>query len=140
MIGAIVDYVDQTERVAKAARKATYRNVFHAAASIRKTAVESIEPGDGPSAPGTPPHTHTQKVTKKGKVRKGQLPRAIVFKAEKEEAVIGPRFSVVGEAGSAHEFGGEYKGEDFPERSFMGPSLDENEERFAGSFAGSIGE
>ena len=141
MIQTIVKYADHTERVAKEARKAVYRNVGHAAASIRKEAIESIESGDGPSAPGTPPHTHTRKVSKSGKVSKGQLPRAIVYDNDKESdtAVIGPRESVVGTSGEAHEFGGDYKGQDFPERPFMGPALDKNIDRFASSFAGSIG-
>jgi len=80
-------------------------------------------------------------VSKSGKVSKGQLPRAIVYDNDKESdtAVIGPRESVVGTSGEAHEFGGDYKGQDFPERPFMGPALDKNIDRFASSFAGSIG-
>lgn len=142
MIGSSFKYEDNSKRVADAVDRAEYRNLGHAAASIRKEAIESIESGDGPSLPGTPPHTHTQKLTKKGKVRKGQLPRAIVYDNDKESdtAVIGPRESVVGTSGEAHEFGGDYKGQDFPERPFMGPALDKNIDRFASSFAGSIGE
>lgn len=141
MLGIDIKFDDQTKRVKAAASDGTFRNLSHASAGIRKTAVESIEPGDGPSPPGSPPHTHTQKLTKKGKVRKGQLPRAIVFAVDKskEEAVIGPRASVVGDAGEAHEFGGEFKGDDYPERPFMGPALEANEARFASGWAGSIG-
>jgi hypothetical protein len=53
--------------------------------------------------------------------------------------VIGPRESVVGDVGRAHEFGGEFRGEDYPERPFMTPALDETEEAFGSSFAGSLG-
>lgn len=139
MIGLLINYVDQTERVAKAARKAAYRLVDKAAFAIRTTASESVKAADGPSAPGTPPHTHTQRITKKGKVRKGVLPKAIVYASKRGEAVIGPRKSVVGLSAAAHEFGGEFKGEQYPERPFMGPALEENLTSFGNSFAGSIG-
>jgi hypothetical protein len=133
---------DTTKRVEDAAERAVFRNVGHGAATIRKEAIESIIQAEGPSEPGTPPHTHTGGVTKKGKVRRGELQRAIVYDVDRaaQSALIGPRESVVGESGAAHEFGGEFKGDEYPERSFMGPTLDNNDERFAGSFAGSIGE
>lgn len=135
----LVQYVDQTERVAKAARKAQYRLVDKAAFAIRTTASESVKPAEGPSRPGTPPHTHTQRLTKRGKIRKGVLPKAIVYASHRGEAVIGPRKSVVGLSAAAHEFGGEFKGEMYPERPFMGPALEKNLTAFGASFAGSIG-
>ena len=133
---------DTTRRVQDAADKATFKNLGHAASSIRKSAIESIQPEEGPSAPGTPPHTHTGGVTKKGKPRKGNLQRAIVYDVDKaaQDAVIGPRASVVGEAGAAHELGGEFHGDDYPERPYMGPALETNAPRLPGEFAGSIGE
>lgn len=142
MIGLDVKIEDTTKRVEDAAERATFRNVGHAAATIRNEAIESIVQADGPSEPGTPPHTHTGGVTKSGKVRRGELQRAIVFDHDRaaQSALIGPRYSVVGESGAAHEFGGEYKEQNYPERAFMGPALDNNEDRFASSFAGSIGE
>lgn len=133
-------FEDTTKRVADAAEKATFRNVGHAAAAIRKDAVKSIVQADGPSSPGSPPHTHTQKTTKSGKTRKGNLQRAIAYDANKDSAVIGPRESVVGLAGAAHEFGETFHGDDFDERSYMGPALDRNLDRFASSWQGSIGE
>lgn len=135
----LVNYVNQTERVAKAARKAKYRLVDKAAFAVRSTASESVKSQEGPSAPGTPPHTHTQKITKKGKVRKGRLPKAIQYFSRKGEAVIGPAKSVIGEAGATHEFGEDRFGQDYPERPFMGPALDQNLTTFGNSFAGSIG-
>ena len=133
---------DTTKKVEKAADKATFKNLGHAASSIRKSAIESIKPAEGPSAPGTPPHTHTAGVTKKGKPKKGHLPRAIVYDVDKaaQEAVIGPRASVVGESGAAHELGGEFHGDDYPERPFMFPALETNAPRLADEYAGSIGE
>lgn len=129
MIGSTTQFVDTSKRVTVATEKAAYRNFKHAAASIRKEAIESIVKAEGPSAPGTPPHT-----------RRNQLRRAIVFDADQYGAIIGPRHSVVGEAGAAHEFGGEFKGGMFPERSYMGPALEANLDRFAAEWAGSVGE
>ncbi len=130
---------DQTKRVSDAAEKATFRNVRHAAAAIRRDASESITQADGPSAPGSPPHTHTGGVTKKGKTRKGNLQRAIAYDADAISAVIGPRESVVGLAGQAHEMGESFHGQDYDERPFMGPALEKNLDRFASSWQGSIG-
>lgn len=140
MIATGFQFEDQTKRVADAAEKTGFRNLAHAAAAIRKDAIASIKNEPGPSAPGEPPHTHTSKVTKKGKVRLGNLPRAIAFDANKESAVVGPRESVVGLAGRAHELGEEFHGEDFDERAYMGPALERSEPRFASDWAGTLGE
>lgn len=140
MIGTGFQFIDQTKRVETATEKAAFRNFSHAAAAIRKDAIGSIQQAEGPSEPGTPPHTHTGGVTKKGKVRKGNLQRAITFDATKEDAVIGPRESVVGLAGRAHELGEEFHGDDFPERPYMSPALEQNMDRFASEWSGSIGE
>jgi hypothetical protein len=142
MIGLSVQTEDNTKRVADAAEKATFRNVGHAAAAIRNDAIESILPSDEPSAPGSPPHTRSAGIGKNGKVRRGVLQKAIVFHQDfaAQMAIVGPRFSVAGESGEAHEFGGEFRGQDYPERSFMGTALDRKRARFASSFEGSIGE
>jgi phage gpG-like protein len=131
MFGLTVQLDDQTSRVQDAAEKAAFRNLGHAAASIRKTAIDEIIVAEGPSDPGTPPHT-----------RRRQLKRAIKYDLDQaaESALIGPEASIVGEAGAAHEFGGEFRGEDYPERPFMGPALETNVDRFASEWAGSIGE
>src|SRR6185369_9630139 len=104
MFALQVKVEDTTKRVEDAAEKAAFRNFGHAAASIRKDAQSTIEKSESASAPGTPPHT-----------RRGLLKRAIRFDADRRRAVIGPVASLVGESGAAHEFGGEYKGEDYPE-------------------------
>lgn len=130
MIALTAQIQNRLERIQQAADKASFRNFGHAAATIRKDAAGSIEQSPGSSEPGTPPHTHKRKF----------LSRAIRFAYDKDGAVIGPRFSVVGEAGEAHEFGGEFQGDIFEERAFMGPSLERNEDRFAAEWEGSIGE
>jgi hypothetical protein len=131
MFGLTIQLEDKTQRVKDAADQSSFRNLGHAAASIRKTAIESIVVAEGPSDPGTPPHT-----------RRRQLKRAIKFDADKaaESALIGPEASIIGEAGAAHEFGGEFRGEDYPDRPFMEPALESNLDRFASEWAGSIGE
>lgn len=141
MIGLSVTIDNNFPKVEQAAEKAAFRNLGHAASSIRKAAIESVIPSDEPSKPGTPPHTRIR-ITKKGKQLKGQLQRAIVFSHDraKQEAVIGPRESVVGESAAAHEFGGSYKGQEFAVRSFMGPALEQSLDRFASDWQGSIGE
>lgn len=81
---------------------------------------------------------------RKGKApftRRGLLPRSIVYAYDKIrlEAVIGPAFSRIGESASAHEHGGRYKGADYPQRPFMGPTLIENLDVIPQKFRGSIG-
>lgn len=118
------------KRVKDAADKAAFRNFGHAAASIAKDAKSTVEQAEGPSPPGTPPHTH------KGKF----LSRAIRYAADKDGAVIGPMASVVGEIGQVMEFGGEFRGHDYDARPFMEPALDRGAPRFADEWEGSIGE
>lgn len=119
----------QGGKVVKAAERAAYENFRHAAASIRKDAQASIERSPEASSPGQAPHT-----------RKGQLPKSIVFDANKEGAIVGPRESVVGQSAAAHEFGEVFHETAFDERPFMGPALANNLDRFASSWGGSIGE
>jgi len=142
MIGLAVKTEDHTRRVTEAAKAAEFRNLGHAAASIRKTEIESIQSAPGPSQPGTPPHTHTAGVSKTGKKRRGVLQRSFAYAVDKAagRAIVGPQASVGGEAGAAHEFGGEFRGMDYPERSFAAPALEQNLDRFASDWQGSIGE
>lgn len=136
-----------TQNVGKAIDKAAYRNFGHAAASIRKAARDSIQKAPkeerrgarrrkgkavrratrAASPPGSPPFTG-----------RGQIKRATVFDADKEGAVIGPRYSVLGTSAAAHEHGGEYRGANYPKRSFMLPAMEANLSRFAASWEGSI--
>lgn len=131
MIALSIKTEDTTKRVADAAERASFRNVGQAAGAIFRTARAKIETDDQPSAPGEPPHT-----------RQRLLPRAIRFDHDRkaQSAVVGPRASVVGEAGAAHELGEVFQGQDFDERPYMGPALEENQDRFASSFESSIGE
>ncbi len=101
---------------------------------------ESVDPlmllasshqSDKPSEPGTPPHS-----------KEGALPAAILFAVDAATltAVVGPTRRKVGLAGKAHEFGGEFRGENYPARPFMAPAMLKTLDRFAGSFRGDIAE
>lgn len=112
-------FLDETKTVAEKVSQGTVRALQKAAYAIFRTSQESIERSESASKPGTPPHT-----------RAGQLPRAERYDVDKsaEVAVIGPRFSVVGTSAEAHEFGGEFRGEHYPARPFMGPALEKNKD------------
>ena len=130
MIGMKVQTIDQSRNVIAAANRASFENLGHAAAVIRKTAMLSIKTSPKPSKVGKPPHT-----------RRGKIRRAIVYAVSKDklDAIIGPMASRVGTAGEAHEFGGEYKGQQFPERPFMGPALEKERDRLPSYWRGTVG-
>ena len=128
MFGMSVKVEMDTKPLTKAVDDSAFRNLGHAAASIRKTAIESIQQSAYPSAVGDPPHT-----------RRGALPRSILFAVDSEGAVIGPSFLAIVDVAAAHEFGEEFRGTQFPARPFMGPALEQNLDRFASQWAGSIG-
>jgi len=119
------------KRTGRFVSRAAFRNIFHASASIAKDMKGSIRTSERPAPAGQPPRTRRRK----------RLKFAIRFAVDKQKnrSVIGPRASIVGKAGKAHEFGGSYKGESFEARPFAQPALERGIPRFAGSFRGSIG-
>lgn len=131
MIGLDISLRPTFENVEKAASKANFANISHAARSINKDAKASIKSSEEPSAPGSPPNT-------RGRI---WLRRAIRYAVDKENnvAVIGPLESMVGESAVAHELGGMYRGEDFDKRPFMGPALERATPRLAETWRGTIG-
>jgi hypothetical protein len=134
MFGWTVKTTDETANVRKSADKAKYDNLRHTAFSLRKDVAATIEPqvGGKPSEEGKPPRTAGQA----GHNLRGAL--WVDVDRYKSSAVIGPRFSVVGKAGHAHEEGGQFRGQTFPERPFMGPALLRNLDRFHRPWAGSV--
>jgi len=146
MFGIEFKFTNNIPAVKTAADKASFRNITKTAFAIRRTSIESIVPSDEPSAAGTPVHTRIRGVIKsgknKGKKRLGQVARAITYFADRSalDAVIGPRYSVVGGSMEPHEKGGEYKGERYPKRPTMTPALDKNISLFGNSFSGSLGQ
>jgi len=141
MFGLSVQIKDEIDRVRQRAKDAGRKSFARTAFLIRKSAIESIVSAQGPSAPGSPPHTHSRtRVTKKGKTieRGNRLRKAILYKADKQGAVIGPSSRIFGKAGKAHEFGGEFRGESFDKRPFMSPALKKNLDVFARSWSNSV--
>lgn len=128
MISFKLDMKNESGNVKRGVEKARKPTFFRAAFHIRRSAAQSIEKSDGPSAPGSPPHTH----------RRIFLRRAIRYAANREGAVIGPRFSAFGTAGAAHEFGGRYKGTKYPKRPFMRPALEANTDKFLSEWRGAV--
>jgi phage gpG-like protein len=118
-----------SRHIRRKAKDGSIKNLAHAGAAIRLTARRSIRKSKAPSTPGTPPHT-----------RKGQLRRSILYAVEKNKTrvVIGPAHNIAGTSGMAHEFGGRYRKERFPQRSFMGPALMKQKDRLPKMWAGSV--
>jgi phage gpG-like protein len=121
-------------KLADKMEKANFKNIKHAAASLRLRAIALIEKSPSPSQPGRPIHT-----------RKGRARGAILFKADEHSAIIGPRYSRFRTIGKAHEFGGSFQlpgyneRANYPARPFMGPALVESSSRFAAEWSNSIG-
>ena len=131
MFGFLFKSEINTTPVEKAADRGIYTSIRHAAFSIRKYIRESIRKSPDASEPGEP-------VSTRGK--RGNVKNAIFAAIEKDNAIIGPRFSFVGDAMEVHEFGGTRKGDRYEARPTSGPGLLANTDRFAESFRGSIGE
>lgn len=123
---------DQSARVKRAAETATFRTIRSAAFAIGRYAKGLIVKSKSPSLPGESPTTRGRG----GKNLRG----AIFTDSSKDSAIIGPRFSMVGDVGQAHEFGKTRKGDDFEKRPFMRPALEANLNRFASDWQGEIGE
>jgi len=131
MLGFTFKSEVDTKPVEKAADRGIYSSIRHAAFSIRKYIRESIKKSPDASEPGEP-------VATRGK--RGNVRNAIFAAIEQDNAIIGPRYSFVGDAMTVHEFGGERKGDRYEARPTSGPGLLANTDRFAESFRGSIGE
>lgn len=131
MFGFNIKIIETVDNVQKAADRAVYKNVRHAAFSIRKYIRESIKKSPNAANPGDP-------VATRGK--RGNVKNSIFAAIESDNAIIGPRFSFVGDAMEAHEFGKRRGVNKYEARPTSGPALEANMDRFAGSFRGSIGE
>ena len=131
MFGIETKTVSEMQKVQKEANRSTFKSFRHAAFSIRKTIRASIVKSPEASAPGKP-------VATRG--RRGNAKNSIFVYADDEGALIGPRASFVGDAMEAHEFGKSRAGRKYDARPTSGPGLEQNLDRFAQEFAGSIGE
>lgn len=130
MIGATTRVEFDPKPVDKAVERKSIDNIRHAAFSIRKQAIASIDKAPGPSTAGQPPHT---------KGRSKGLPRAIRVDMEGDFlGVVGVDASVLGTSMEVHEHSGVRKGTKYQARPFMGPALEANLDRFAGGFGGEV--
>ena len=116
--------------IKKAADKAVFESLGHAAGSTRRAAIKSIRKSAKPAAPDRPVHT-----------KKGLAKRAVLYAADEElgEAVVGFSASVIGEAMAAHERGDFYRGTLYPKRPTIGPALEAGAARLGEAIEGSIG-
>lgn len=119
------------KRVEKAVDKGAYRSFGHAAGSIFKAARASIVPSNTPGSPGGPVRT------KRGRGG-GLAKRAILYKADKEGAVIGFAASKIDQAMEVHEHGKKRGGVRFPKRPTVQLALQRNLARFHREWQGAI--
>ena len=112
-------YIDEGERLAKSVRKAGWDALRRLGFLVRSKAQQSISNEKGPSAAGTPPHTHPGR-------GKGQLPKSILYGTVDEGSpsiIIGPSVNVVGTVGRVLEEGGTRFNDKYQPRPFMAPAL-----------------
>ena len=128
-MGTKLKFKDETVKLIKKAKEASFKNLGHAGAAIRMTARRSIKKSKGKSQEGTPPNT-----------RKGRLKNAIMYAVEKDKqtVVVGPDAEIAGTSGKAHEFGGRYRKENYPKRPFMAPALEKLKKRIPTMWANSV--
>jgi phage gpG-like protein len=131
MFGISFKSSERFQAVRQAADRAIYKNIRNAAFSIRKYIRESIKKSPTAAEPGKP-------VATRG--RRGNVKNSIFVAADDTTAIIGPRYSFVGDAMEAHEFGKRRGANTYEARPTSRPGLEANTDRFAGLFRGSIGE
>ena len=139
-IGVQVKLTDRSRKVRDAAKKGAFKSLHHAAASIRRTAIDSMVFAAKASKPGTPPHAH-----------QGKLRRSIQYSVEEETVTVGPSYSRIRAGGrppwlaSMHERGGTFwknkkkRTKRFlPARPFMAPALAQAAKRFKSQWKSSL--
>jgi hypothetical protein len=132
-IRAGVKFKATPKPVEKAVDKGAFNSFSHAAASIRKSARKSILARREPGPPGGPIRTKTGKGG--GLARQ---PGSLLFRADKEGAVVGFVAGKMDQAIEAHEHGKRRGGVRFPKRPTMAPALERNLARFHREWEGAI--
>ena len=112
-----VKIVKRFDKVKKAVDTSVLETFGDAARLTRAIARRSIRERSGTNyaRPGQPPKT-----------RFGGLKKSILYDLDKkrEEAIIGPAFSRMGEAAAAHEKGGMFRGRRYDARPYMWPAFE----------------
>jgi hypothetical protein len=144
--------VNNFARVEKATKSASFKNMKHAAASIRKTAVASIQMDKTPIGTIRVRNKRGQWVTKKryrpspvGTPPRGHksimfFRRGIKFEATESSAIIGPAQSETGDVMAIQEHGLMSRGAQYDKRPTMFPAMEENLSRLHSDWGGAIGE
>lgn len=131
MIGSTTKIQDTTNRVADAAKKATFRTLFGAISTMRTDAAKSVlrrKDKDKSSPAGTPLFTHV-----------GYAKQALRWDVTNDSAIMGFTFSKFGTKGATHEYGLREEGRDYPERPTVVPALEKSIARFHQDWRSSIG-
>lgn len=90
---------DEIKELLRKARAATFKNLGHAGAALRRAAQRKIRRSKDPSEVGTPPHT-----------ARGALKNSILYAVEGERGVvIGPSVNLISDVAAAHEHGGKQR-------------------------------
>ncbi len=131
MIGLQTKLTATPKRVDTAVKKGAFNSFSHAAASIRKSARDSIVRSNTPGPIGGPVRT------KRGRGG-GLAKRSILFKADKDGAVIGFSASKIDQGMEVHEHGKSRGGVKFPKRPTMQPALERSLARFHREWRGAI--
>jgi hypothetical protein len=113
------------DKMQRKAKEGAFRGLGHASGYLRKTARSLIRRSKKPAPADSPMHT-----------RFGRAKEAIMYDVSKDKsvAVIGPVKSRMGKAFAAHEFGGRFRGDNYPKRSVMGPALEKIRHRLPKSW------
>lgn len=101
-------------RILMAARMGSLQALRRAGAYVRGAAKRAVAISPVPAAPGKPPHS-----------RAGLLKRGLLFGVEKSRmaVLVGPAYSFIGLSMTAHEYGGRFRGRQYPARPLMWPTL-----------------
>lgn len=126
-VNAVVRVDMSSGNVAERIEEGIKKGLGKAGGAIRKTAERSIRSRKRPSPPGTPPSTRTKRLRK-----------SILYEVQGNSVFIGPAESLIGPVGAAHEFGGQFRGDDYPARPFMRPALVKMTPRLASFWKNSI--
>ncbi len=147
MVGVKTKLTPTPQRLETATKKAAFNSFFHGAASIRISAQESIVQSNTPGPPGGPirsklSNKRRRKSKSKRKRKRQSKPglaiRSILFRADRDGAVIGFAASKIGQAMEAHEHGKSRGGVKFPQRPTIQPALERSLARFHREWRGAI--
>ena len=135
MIGVQTKLTATPKRLETATKKGAFKSFSNAAASIRKSARESIVSSDTPGPEGGPVHS---KPGPRGGLGLAKQKRSLLFHADKDGAVIGFMASTLDQAMEVHEHGTSRGGVKFPQRPTMQPALERSLARFHREWKGAI--